>query len=70
MGKRIWVLCAVVWMTVGFAGCGERVEDDRAEKVETPEINTAPEDGLMPDSEELYEENNKFAQNRSCILLS
>lgn len=47
MGKRIWVLCAVVWVTVGFAGCGQRLEDDWTEKVQTPEMETDQKDELM-----------------------
>ena len=51
MGKGIWVLCAVVWMTVGFAGCGECVKEERAGKVQTSEIETDQENGLIPESE-------------------
>ena len=49
MEKRIWVLCAVVWMTVGFAGCGEHVKNDRAEKVQTSEMKTDQEGEQVPE---------------------
>ena len=51
MKKTIGITLVIIIATSLLAGCGERVEDDRAEKVQTSEMKTVQKDGLMPESE-------------------
>lgn len=54
--KSMGITLAIIIATSLLAGCGERLEEDREEKVQTSEIETAQEDGLMRSEAEEAEE--------------
>ena len=45
------MLCAVAWMTVGFASCSECLEEDQAGPIRTSEMETDQENGRVPEDE-------------------
>ena len=50
MKKTIGITLAIMIVTNLLAGCGERMKEDKVESVQTSEIETDQEDGLMPGS--------------------
>ena len=51
MKKTIGITLVIIIVASLLAGCGERVKEDEAEKVQTSEMKTAQKDGLMPEGE-------------------
>ena len=48
MKKTIGITLAIMIVANLLAGCGERMEEDKAEKVQTSKMETDQENGLMP----------------------
>ena len=72
MKKTIGITLAIMIVTNLLAGCRERMKEDKAENVQTSEIETDQEDGLMPgnglDSERTVLSSFNVRKNKRNIL--
>lgn len=56
MRKKIVVMLCICFLTGTVSGCGERLEEDQEEKVQTSDLEIAQEDGRMQSGSEEVEE--------------